>query len=139
MQKCFKLAHRCDSIVAVVLGVLFLMGCKNSLKADTLSGEGPETSLDYSYVKFATYYEDRVLSAGEYLGESGRSELLERAQKDLAKSSAMGAEPCGSGTHQAFCYHDENEPVQWIQLFMPDGSSCGVGPVPEEVELKSCQ
>lgn len=111
-------------------------GCKNALR-ETLTDHqpGPEHKLDYTYVKYATYHEDRVLSAGEYLGHSGRTEVLKKAEQDLADARQVR---CGVGSSSSFCLQAEGEPVEWIQLFMPDGSSCSVGAAPEDSGISPC-
>lgn len=119
-----------------IVGVSVVTGCKNALRG-TLSDEqlGPESTVDYSYVKYATYREGRVLSAGEYLGHPDRAEVLERAEQDLVEARQKR---CGVGSTSSFCLQDEGEPVEWIQLFMPDGRSCYVGQPPQDFGISPC-
>jgi hypothetical protein len=110
--------------------LIFSNACKNTVK---LNEEGPKTSFDYSYVKFATYKESQVLSAGQYTGESTRADVVTRALDDVKNLSS-----CKTGSQTTYCASTGGESVQWIQLFMPDGSSCGVGKIPEDVEIRPC-
>lgn len=129
---------------AVACLTLVLMGgCKNVVRDGQPSDSSPRHAADFSLVKFAAYSGGRVISAGEYRGSTTRSEVLDRAASDLSRQ-----EPCQTGSSTAFCLtsgvDDGSEaleaaaPTNWIQLFMPDGSSCSVGPAPENAGIPSC-
>jgi hypothetical protein len=133
-----RIASKC-AINLCLLGLLWMggaAGCKNVVREPLSdSNSGPGHSLDYSFVKYASYNADRVLSAGEYVGHPGRTEVLQRAQQDLVEARQKR---CGLGSSSSFCLQADGEPVEWIQLFMPDGSSCAVGPIPEGVNIAPC-
>jgi hypothetical protein len=119
-----------------------VVACKNVVRQPGEPAAGPTHALDYSYVKFAAYNGDRVLSAGEYKGLTTRAAVIDQANQDLRKNGN-----CGAGNTTVFCTQNaqisssnagDSAPAQWIQLFLPDGSSCSVGPAPENAGIPLC-
>jgi hypothetical protein len=109
-------------------------GCKNIVRSNAMAGQAPRHAQDFSVVKFTSYHQDdRVLSSGAYKGLSTRAEVIDKAASDL-----KAGENCSTGSQRTFCTQNGSESVQWIQLFFPDGSSCGVGEIPQGVAIQPC-
>ncbi len=133
LRKLNSQAKPISAWVLLVASAHCTSGCKNVVKADSQVNSAARHPLDYSFVKFAAYQGDAVLSAGDYTGLTTRAEVIDRAAQDIKAS-----ENCKAGSASAFCTKGDTEGIQWIQLFLPDGSSCSVGPAPEDTGIPAC-
>lgn len=123
----------CATLACIAVTGFASTACKNMVRSDAMAGQAPRHAQDFSVVKFTSYRDDQVLSSGTYKGLSTRAEVIDKATADVKDGVN-----CNSGSQQTFCSPKSSETVQWIQLFMPDGSSCGVGEIPRGVAIQPC-